>query len=274
MKGHLAAAARRADKAIAVFDSGMGGLTVLRELRRAMPAERLVYFGDTARLPYGSKSKEAVTRFSLEIARFLLRRDIKMLVVACNSASALALPALEAALDVPVFGVIGPAVRAAAALARGGPVGVIGTEATVRSGAYPRELSAIGCRRVAAVAAPLFVPLVEEGWWDRPVTRSIAREYLAPLKRRKIRVLILGCTHYPMLKRTLRGAAGSRVLLVDSGVETAREVRMWLRERGLTRKGRGSEEFFVSDAPERFKRMARLFLGRKVPKVRLARVGV
>ncbi|MFA6030972.1 MAG: glutamate racemase [Elusimicrobiota bacterium] len=292
MKGNLAAAARRADKAIAVFDSGMGGLTVLRELRRAMPSERLVYFGDTARLPYGSKSKEAVTRFSLEIARFLLRRDIKMLVVACNSASALALPALEAALDVPVFGVIGPAVRAAAALARGGAapgahgaersrgaarpgiVGVIGTEATVRSGAYPRELSAIGCRRIAVRAAPLFVPLVEEGWWDHPVTRSVAREYLAPLKKRKLRVLILGCTHYPMLKKTLRVAAGSRVLLVDSGVETAREVRMWLRERGLMRKGRGSEEFFVSDAPERFKRMARLFLGRKVPKVRLARVGV
>jgi glutamate racemase len=261
-------------KAVAVFDSGVGGLTVFKEVRRALPGERLVYFGDTARLPYGSKSKEAVTRFSLEIASFLLQRDIKMLIVACNSASALALPALEDALDIPVLGVIGPSVRAAAAATRTGTIGVIGTEATIQSRAYERALDALGCGlRTRVKACPLFVPLVEEGWWDHPVTRRVAQEYLGPLKRTGMDTLILGCTHYPLLKPVLGKVAGKGVLLIDSAAEMAREARVWLRTHALERRsGAGSQEFFVSDAPERFQRLARRFLGSGVERVTLARV--
>jgi glutamate racemase len=265
---------REAAKAVAVFDSGVGGLTVFKEVRRALPGERLVYFGDTARLPYGSKSQEAVTRFSLEIARFLLERDIKMLIVACNSASALALPALEAALDIPVLGVIGPAVRAAAAATRAGTIGVIGTEATTQSRAYERALESLRCGlRTVVKPCPLFVPLVEEGWWDHPVTRQVAQEYLRPLKSSGMDTLILGCTHYPLLKPVLARVAGRGVQLIDSGAEMAREARAWLITHGMERRGgRGSQEFFVSDAPERFQRLAKRFLGSGVEKVTLAPV--
>lgn len=260
-------------RAVAVFDSGVGGLTVLRALRAALPAEKLIYFGDTARLPYGSKSKEAVTRFSLQIGRFLCRRRVKMLVVACNSASALALRALEEALPVPVVGVIEPAARAAAKASGGGAIGVIGTEATVASRAYERAINRLAPRvRVESRACPLFVPLVEEGWWSHPVTAAVAAEYLAPLKRRKVSALILGCTHYPLIKRTLREAAGPRTRLIDSGEEAARETAARLAAAGLLRlSGKGSEEFFVSDGPERFRRLARRFLGRPVGKVRVER---
>ena len=249
---------------IGVFDSGVGGLTVFRALRRALPAERLVYFGDTARVPYGTKSKETVTRCSLEIGRFLESRGVKHVVVACNSATALALPALKAALRVPVTGVIEPAVRAAQAAAAGGAVGVIGTEATVASGAYQDAWRARhpGGRLVAA-ACPLYVPLVEEGWWEHAVTRAVARTYLAPFVRARLAALILGCTHYPLLKPVLSGVLGPRVRLIDSGEETAAEVGAVLRRSGLSRpSGRGDETFFVTDGPERFRRLARRFLGR------------
>jgi len=262
------------EKAIAVFDSGVGGLTVYKAVRRELPAERLIYFGDTARLPYGSKSREAVTRFSLEIARFLLRRDIKMLIVACNSASALALPALESELDIPVLGVIGPAVRAAAAATRSGMVGVIGTEATIQSRAYEEALgSANRALRTAVKACPLLVPLVEEGWWSHPVTRRVAREYLRPLRGTDMDTLILGCTHYPLIKPVIRAAVGRGVQLIDSAEEMAREARACLKAAGLERPSRrGSQEFFVSDAPERFRRLARRFLGSGVDRVALAAV--
>ncbi|MBI2362601.1 MAG: glutamate racemase [Elusimicrobia bacterium] len=244
---------------IGVFDSGVGGLTVLRALRRAMPSERLLYFGDTARVPYGTKSKETVTRYALEVAAFLEARGVKHLVVACNSATALALPALRRAARVPVTGVIEPAVRAARRAAEDGVVGVIGTEATVASGAYQE----------VAAACPLFVPLVEEGWWDSEVTRAVARVYLRPLLRARPRALILGCTHYPLLKPVLARCAGRAVTLIDSGSETAAEVRRALESRGLLRRaGPGSTGFFVTDGPERFKRLARRFLGHAaVPRV-------
>jgi glutamate racemase len=262
------------DKAIAVFDSGVGGLTVYKEIRRELPGERLVYFGDTARLPYGSKSREAVTRFSLEIARFLLKRDIKMLIVACNSASALALPALESELDIPVLGVIGPAVRAAAAATRSGMIGVIGTEATIQSRAYEDALGSVNrALRTAVKACPLLVPLVEEGWWAHPVTRRVAQEYLRPLKKTDMDTLILGCTHYPLIKPVLRKTVGRGVRLIDSGEEVAREARACLKAGGLERLSRrGSQEFFVSDAPDRFRRLARRFLGSGVERVALAPV--
>ena len=239
---------------------------MFRALRRALPLERLVYLGDTARVPYGTKSKEAVTRYSLEIGRFLERRGVKHVVVACNTATALALPALVRALRVPVTGVVEPAVRAARAATRSGVVGVIGTEATVASGAYRRAWDRSGARgRMLAAACPLFVPLVEAGWWGHAVTRAVAREYLRPLLRAKPDALILGCTHYPLLKSVLARAAGPRVALIDSGTETAAEVRASLAAAGLLRRaGRGGEEFFVTDGPERIKRLARRFLGRAV----------
>ncbi|MBI4422148.1 MAG: glutamate racemase, partial [Elusimicrobia bacterium] len=189
---------RTASMPIGVFDSGVGGLTVLQALAARMPREALAYFGDTAHIPYGSKSAEAVTRFSLEVARFLKRLRIKLLVVACNTASALALPRLQRELGLPVIGVIEPGARAAASATRNRRIGIIATEATIASGAYQTALRALlpGLRPVAK-ACPLFVPLVEEGWWSHPVTFAVAREYLAPVAREGIDTLILGCTHYP-----------------------------------------------------------------------------
>ena len=264
-----------ASRAIGVFDSGVGGLTVFKALRRELPREKLVYFRDTARVPYGTKTKESVTRFSLEIAHFLEKRGIKLLVVACNTASSLALAALKRELDIPVIGVIRPAVRAAASLSRTGTIGLIGTEATVASGAYQRALSTIvRGDRIVARPCPLFVSLVEEGWWDRPVVRMVAEEYLAPLKRSKMDALILGCTHYPMLAPLLQRVVGPKVRLVDSARETALEVRAVLESKGLLRRaGTGSDLFFVTDGAVRVKRLARRFLGGRSPRVHVARLG-
>ncbi len=261
-------------RAIGIFDSGVGGLTVFEAIRKELPREKLLYFGDTARLPYGSKSKESVTRFSLEIAAFLERRGIKLLVVACNTASSLALNALKRSLDIPVIGVIRPAVRAAAAATKSGTIGLIGTEATVASGAYQKALSSIASYdRIIARSCPLFVPLVEEGWWDGKITRAIAAEYLGPLKRSKMDALILGCTHYPMLAPILGRVLGKRVRLVDSGRETALDVRRTLEARKLLAKsGRGGESFFVTDGADRVKKLARRFLGRSSSRVQIARL--
>lgn len=258
---------------IGVFDSGVGGLTVLRALREAMPEERLLYLGDTARVPYGSKSSEAVTRFSIEIGRFLEARGVKLLVVACNTASALALSALKAALKIPVVGVVQPAVRAAVRATRTGVIGLIGTEATVASGAYQKAAGRLSAGvRIVARAAPLLVPLVEEGWWTHEVTGRVAAVYLRPFRRSRRDVLILGCTHYPLLRPLLQRLSGPGVRLIDSGEETAREVSALLEADGLRRAGgRGGETFFVTDGPERFRLLARRFLGRVSEPVRLVR---
>lgn len=255
---------------IGVFDSGIGGLTVFKALARRMPEEDLVYFGDTAHVPYGSKSKEAVTRYSLEVARFLDAGGIKTFVVACNTASALALDAIRAAISAPVVGVIEPGARAATAKARA-RVGIIGTEATIASGAYAsairREAPKVA---VISKACPLFVPLVEEGWWDHRVTEQVAAEYLLPLKKQKIEALILGCTHYPVLKRTIGKVMGKTVALIDSAEQTALETERLLVEKGLRREsGKGRREFYCSDAPERFLRSAKRFLGTTVERVSL-----
>lgn len=259
---------------IGVFDSGLGGLTVFKALARRMPEESLTYFGDTAHVPYGSKSPEAIARYSGEVARFLARRGIKLLVVACNTSSAWALPAIRRAVKIPVIGVIEPGARAALAVSRGRRIGVIGTEATVNSRAYPKALAALSRgARVTSAACPLFVPLVEEGWWSGAVVEAVARKYAAPLKAARVDTVILGCTHYPYLKPVLAKAMGPRVRLIDSAEETARETERVLTGLGLRApKGRrGARAFYASDAPGRFARLGRRMLGASVSRVALHR---
>jgi glutamate racemase len=258
--------ATRDPRPIGVFDSGLGGLTSVRELYRALPAESVVYFGDTARLPYGGKSKDTVTRFALEIASFLVRQDIKCLLVACNTASSYALDVLTRRLDLPVIGVIEPAVRAAVAASPHGRIGVVGTLGTVGSGAYPQAIAKVGPgASVISRACPLFVPLIKEGWIDHPVTRQVAEEYLVELRAGQLESLILGCTHYPLIAPLVASLMGPGVTLVDSGAEAARAVAELLRDRGQLAGGGPEHHFFVSDEPRNFARIAISFLGRELP---------
>jgi glutamate racemase len=253
---------------IGVFDSGVGGLTVLKSLMARLPHESTLYLGDTARVPYGTKSGEVVTRYSLKNAQFLLERDIKLLVVACNTASAVALPALSAALPVPVLGVIAPGARAALQRTRGGGVGVIGTPGTIRSGAYQRELLAADPHvKVKARACPLFVPLAEEGWMTGEVPHLVAREYLADFARDGVDTLVLGCTHYPLLKGVIAEVVGPSVTLVDSAEATAEAVAELLSQRNLLAPEGGTpgHGYYVTDVPERFVEVGARFLGRPIP---------
>jgi glutamate racemase len=246
---------------IGIFDSGIGGLTVLAALRRRLPSEGFLYLGDTARLPYGTKSSETIVRYALRAARFLSEGGIKMLVVACNTAASAALEVLSEAMPMPVVGVVKPGARQAArgATAR---VGVIGTESTVASGAYVRALHALRSDlEVVSQPCPLFVPLAEEGWLDHPVTREVARIYLQPLVSAGIDTLILGCTHYPMLRSAIVAATGEGVRLVDSAEAVASDVATVLGERGLAGDGQGGTRLLVTDAAARFFRIARLILG-------------
>jgi glutamate racemase len=251
------------DRPIGVFDSGFGGLTVATALARRLPRESILYFGDTARVPYGSKSPDIVRRYSLEAARLLLSRDIKLLVIACNTATAHAEDALRAVLDIPVVGVIEPGATAAVAATRSGRIGVLGTAGTIGSGAYDlavrRRLGE--SVRVYSQPCPLFVPLVEEGWTDHPVTRAVAAEYLRPLKEVEVDVIVLGCTHYPLLRDVLDAEAGPDVRLVDSGEETAGLVARILQEQDLETRAPDAPHhaFFVSDSPMRFREFARRF---------------
>jgi glutamate racemase len=241
--------------AIGVFDSGVGGLTVVSALRRRLPRESILYLGDTARLPYGSKSPDTVTRYTRRNIEFLLERGVKAVVVACNTASALALPHLHP--EVPTWGVIEPGARKAAAVSRG-RVGVIATEATVRSDAYPRALRALRPDlEILSQACPLFVPLVEEGWHDDPVTEEVAERYLRPLLDAGIDTLVLGCTHYPLLVDVLHRVAGPGVALVDSAEAVAEVVAAGLAERGLEAGEHPAESHLcVTDAGESFHRLA------------------
>jgi glutamate racemase len=254
----MAARAAADSRPIGIFDSGIGGLTVLRALRARLPRERFVYLGDTARLPYGTKSSETVARYALRAGRFLAARDIKLLVVACNTASATALPALAATLPVPVIGVVEPG-AAAAARRTLGRVGVIGTESTIASGAYTRALLAVRPDlEVTAAACPLFVALAEEGWFDHPVTREVAAIYLAPLAAAGVDTLILGCTHYPLLRAAIAAGIGHGVALVDSAQAVADAVAHTLPCAG-TGAG-GGVEVLVTDAAARVRRIAALIL--------------
>jgi glutamate racemase len=255
------------ERAIGVFDSGVGGLTVLRELRRRVPEEPLVYLGDTARVPYGTKSALTVLRYAHEAARFLLDQQVKLLVVACNTASAVALDDLAERYQVPVIGVIEPGARRALEVTRNGRVGVVGTEGTIRSGAYERALlSGRSDVVVHTAACPLFVPLAEEGWACHEVARLAAREYLAPLLEAKIDTLVLGCTHYPLLKQTLQDVVGPDVQLVDSAQETAKAVACRLDEYQLLHRRTPAQppRYFVTDIPDRFKRVGGAFLGEEL----------
>ena len=233
------------------------------------PGEETIYLGDTARVPYGTKSPTTVLRYALEAAAFLVSQRVKMLVVACNTASAVALPALVERFSLPVVGVIEPGARRAASLTRNRRVGVIGTEGTVKSGAYARALQSLDPRiEVFSAPCPLFVPLAEEGWAEHPVAQLVAREYLAPLMARGIDTLVLGCTHYPLLKKTLHGVLGDDVILVDSAEETARTVEQELRSRQLLRRRESDgHRFFVTDIPERFERVGGAFLGEALCRV-------
>ncbi len=253
-----------AARPIGVFDSGIGGLTVLREITRLMPSEDTIYLGDTARVPYGSKSKETVERYAIEDARFLVRRGVKMIVVACNTASAFALERLKLELKVPVIGVIEPGARAAVRVTRSKKVGVIGTEGTIKSNAYSSAIKAINPDIAAfAKACPLFVPLVEEGWLRDDVTKEIALHYLEGFKKLEIDTLVLGCTHYPLLKETIAGALGPGVVLIDSAAATAEEVKRSLAQAKLLNASDafGAHRFFVTDSPERFVAVGRRFFG-------------
>jgi len=251
------------ERAIGVFDSGVGGLTVLKEMVRLLPGEELVYLGDTARVPYGTKSPRTVLRYALEAAAFLVEQRVKMLVVACNTASSVALTELEERFSLPVVGVIEPGARKAVAVTRNRRVGVIGTEGTIASGAYTRAIQALNPSvEVFSAPCPLFVPLAEEGWAEHPVAVLTAREYLAPLMENGIDTLVLGCTHYPLLKNTLRLVLGDGVALVDSAEETSRTVEGMLNGRKLPRQSLpGQTRFFVTDIPTRFVRVGGAFLG-------------
>ena len=249
---------------IGVFDSGIGGLTVAHEIMHQLPNESIVYFGDTARVPYGPKSPDTVRRYSLEIGAFLRDQDAKALVIACNTATAHALPILREQFTIPVLGVVEPGARAAVRQSGRRHVGVIGTAGTIRSGAYERAINAIQPgARVTGVACPLFVPLVEEGWVDHPVTRQIAMEYLGPLLAANIDVLVLGCTHYRLLKPLLCRILGPDVTLIDSAAETAAEVGRELREAGLLAPtdAKPTHRFVASDDPQQFLKLGQRFLG-------------
>jgi glutamate racemase len=249
------------NKPIGVFDSGIGGLTVTKEILRVLPNESLIYLGDTARVPYGTRGKEVITRFALELTNFLLDRDVKFLVVACNTVSATCLDVVEKASPVPVLGVVKPAAREAVRLTN--KIGVIGTRATVGSGVYEQEIKKLNPQaEVLSVACPLFVPLAEEGLADHPATRLIAEQYLAGFVGKDIDALILGCTHYPLLREMIQETVGGSVTLIDSARPTAEELEKILRTRGLLNSGTSvKREFFVTDAPERVHEAANFFFG-------------
>lgn len=258
---------------IGIFDSGVGGLTVYRALHECLPNERFVYLGDTARVPYGTKSLATVERYAVENSKFLEAHGIKLLVVACNTASALALPAIRQAIRVPVIGVIEPGSRAAVEVAGGAKIGVIATEATVQSHAYAQAIAAMGCDvEVIERACPLFVSLAEEGWADTDVARSVARDYLSEFRKTPVGALVLGCTHYPILRDVISETLGRSIKLIDSGAATARNVESLLQNSRLIhdqtvepyqerRLCDDLDHFYVTDAAERFAKVAERFLG-------------
>ena len=265
----------RSSAPIGVFDSGLGGLTVAHAIMRQLPAESLIYFGDTARVPYGPKSPDTVRRYSREISAFLIEQGVKAIVVACNTATAHALPALREELDVPVIGVVEPGARAAVRATRTGHIGVIGTAGTIRSQAYVRAIHAENPDlRVTALACPLFVPLVEEGWTNHEATHLVAEEYLAPFVKDPIDTLVLGCTHYPLLKPVIGEIVGRSVRLIDSAEETAADARRMLAANDLTAAaGEGAYRFVASDDPQQFLTLGRRFLGSAIERVEVRTFG-
>jgi glutamate racemase len=260
---------------IGVFDSGLGGLTVVRELRRCLPSEEILYLGDLAHLPYGTKSTQEIRRLSTNCARFLLKKKVKALVIACNSASSVAFKLLSKMLPIPVLDVISPAVEEALALTRNSRVGVIATYATIESGSYARSLEARSPEAEYFLKpCPLFVPLAEEGWLDDAVALETARKYLAPIKKKKVDTLILGCTHYPLLEKVIAKVMGPGVQLVDSAAPTALRLKALLQKKGLLypRSRRAPLRIFVTDHVRNFARIGESFLGERLKTVKLVTV--
>jgi len=261
----------KSSQPIGIFDSGVGGLTVLKELRHILPEEDLIYLGDTARVPYGSRSPKTVIRYSERNTEFLVKRGIKLLVVACNTSSSVSLDLLRSKNTIPVIGVIEPGAKKALELTKNGIIGVIGTEATIRSQAYQEAIKKLAQGKKVQVigqACPLLVPLVEEGWVDDPITREVVQRYLNPLIKMKIDVLVLGCTHYPLLEKVIREVVGEGVTLINSAKETAEEVKKVLELLNLKReKRKGSTTFYVTDNPEKFQYLGELFLGERPEEV-------
>jgi len=251
---------------IGIFDSGAGGLTVSSKIARLLPNEKIIYFGDTARVPYGNKSREAVTRFSKEIINFLLEFKVKLIIVACNTASSLSLDSLKSSFRIPIIGVIEPGAEEALKATKTFRIGVIGTEATISSNAYKKRIKSAGKRCfVIQKACPLFVSLVENKWLNDGITLRIAKRYLFPVLEKKIDTLILGCTHYPLLKNTIRKVTGKNVTLVDSSASVAKSVKRVLEKNGLSADaGRGGVKFFVSDDTKNFAKLAKVFLKKNI----------
>jgi glutamate racemase len=261
---------------IGIFDSGLGGLTVAHEVMRQLPHESFVYFGDTARVPYGPKSPDTVRRYSHEICGFLMAQGVKAIVVACNTATAHALPMLREELSVPVVGVIEPGARAAVGATRSGHIGVIGTVGTIKSGAYERAIRELAPEMViTARSCPLFVPLVEEGYSEKPAAKLIARDYLDPMREARIDSLVLGCTHYPLLKPLLASVLGDEVRLIDSAEETAAETARMLAEHGMAAASDTTPfyRFVASDDSRQFLELGQRFLGDAIDRVEIRTLG-
>jgi glutamate racemase len=257
---------------IGVFDSGVGGLTVVREIFKILPSEDVIYFGDTARCPYGPRSKKIVQEFSVQNINFLLSCGVKFIVVACNTSSALALNHLKRNFDLSLLGVIDPGTKAAVDSTSNGRIGVIGTTGTIASGSYLKAINRIDKNlSVFSYPCPLFVSLAEEGFLDKKATYLIAQEYLRPLKKDRIDTLILGCTHYPLLKKVIARIMGDRVILINSAEETAKELKNYLKEKKLLNKTSKKPvyKFFVSDQPQKFIQIGQRFLGRKIKKAQM-----
>lgn len=258
------------NKSIGVFDSGVGGLTVFREIAKALPHENIIYLGDTARVPYGNKSKETVLQYTIQNSLFLLGRGVKAIVIACNTASAYGLEAIQQYFKVPVLGVIEPGARAACRQTKNGRVAVIGTEGTIRSEAYTQVLKNLNPNLdVISRACPLLVPLAEEGWLDGPVVEGVLQQYLSEIKNSGADTLILGCTHYPLFRQAIGKYLGSQMVLVDSAVETASELAELLAKQNLLSSATQlpSHQFCVTDDPTKLEKLGRIFLNQPMSPV-------
>ena len=250
---------------LGIFDSGLGGLTVVRQIQKVFPRLPIIYYGDTARVPYGTKSPKTVTHFSRQIIDFLIAQNVQAIVVACNTASAAAVPVLKDEYDIPIYGVVEPGAEAAFAASKSGRIGVIGTNSTIRTNVYTKAIqSRDNSLSVFGKACPLFVPLVEEGWEEHDVTKQIAREYLNPVLENEIDTLILGCTHYPMLTKTLKEILPAGINIIDSGVAAANELEGKIQ---VSSDAAPEHKYFVSDTPERFAELAARFLGKPMQQI-------
>lgn len=265
----------KTNHSIGVFDSGIGGLTVVRSLMERLPFENIIYFGDTARVPYGIKSVETINRYASQITEFLMKKEVKLLIVACNTMAAVALQTIKDLSNVPVLEVIAAGAKSAAKDSRTKSIGVIGTPATINSNAYARAIRLLDKEaKIFSQACPLFVPLVEEGWLDHPATRLIAQEYLKPVIAEKIDTLVLGCTHYPLLKPLLQDIAGQTVKLIDSAEAMADIAADLITKQKIGNQNRRSPEylFCVTDVPYRFQTIGERFLGRTISRVELVKL--